>query len=417
MGNKPKLDFDAASADQLLINFHLITMQLGGQPYGLIRDGAIALSGDKITWIGRATECDHREFKGNIVDGEGRFLSPGLIDCHTHLVWGGSRADEWQMRLSGASYEEIANRGGGIRSTVRSTRETDEHQLYATARNRIEYLMRQGVTTLEIKSGYGLDTATELKMLSVATDLRDSMPVDISRTFLGAHALPPEYARQADDYIKLVCNEMIPQAKNSCEAVDVFCEKIAFDLDQSRRVFEAAQSNGLALKIHAEQLSNLGGAKLAAEMGAWSADHLEYIDEAGVRTMANSDTVAVLLPGAFYFIHETKVPPIEMFRRFGVPMAIATDANPGSSPVASLLLMMNMACTLFRLTPEEALAGVTRSAASALRMDNLVGTLEVGKNADLVIWDIQSPAELAYGIGHNPCRTVYKNGQVIVDQT
>ena len=319
------------------------------------------------------------------------------------------------MRLSGVSYEQIARQGGGILSTVKATRETTSDQLYAAARSRVEFLMRQGVTTLEIKSGYGLDCDTELKMLQVATDLRDSMPIDIHRTFLGAHALPPEFQGQPNEYIDLVCGEMLTTVVDHCEAVDVFCEGIGFNLDQTRQVFEAAQKAGKHIKVHAEQLSNLGGAKLAAEMNALSADHLEYLDEPAVKAMADAGTVAVLLPGAFYFIHETQKPPIDLLRKHHVPIAIATDANPGSSPVANLLLMANMACTLFGLTAEEALQGITRNAARALSIEDQVGTIEIGKRADLVGWQGNSPAELAYGIGHNPCQLVLKDGQVIVD--
>ena len=404
-------------ADQLLTGFHLITMQPGGAPYGLIEDGAIAIENGNISWVGSASDCQPAACRGNVIQGNGLFLSPGLIDCHTHVVWGGSRADEWQMRLLGTSYEEIARRGGGIRSTVKATREADEATLYRQAQRRVEHLMREGVTTLEIKSGYGLDTETELKMLRVATDLRDSMPVDIQRTFLGAHALPPEFSDRPDDYIDHVCREMLPAATPLCESVDVFCENIAFDLPQTRRVFEAAREQGLSIKIHAEQLSNLGGAALASEFGALSADHLEYLDEVGVQAMAASGTVAVLLPGAFYFIHETTLPPIELLRKHQVPIALATDANPGSSPVASLLLMMNMGCTLFRMTPEEAFAAVTRHAAQALGLHHQKGTIEVGKQADLVAWQMNSPAELAYGIGHNPCQWVLKSGVRTIDHT
>ena len=403
--------------DLLLTDYHLITMQ-PDRPYGLMRDGAVIVKDGRIDWIGSASEADKirtGDFDGQVIRGEGRFLSPGLIDCHTHLVWGGSRADEWEMRLGGVSYEQIARQGGGILSTVKATRAAEETLLYAAARSRVEFLMRQGVTTLEIKSGYGLDVASELKMLKVATDLRDSMPVDIRRTFLGAHALPTEFKEQADQYIDLVCGEMLANVQAYCDSVDVFCEGIGFNLEQTRRVFEAAKAAGLDIKVHAEQLSNLGGAKLAAEMGALSADHLEYLDEPAVKAMATSGTVAVLLPGAFYFIHETKVPPVDLLRKHQVPIAIATDANPGSSPAANLLLMMNMACTLFRMTPLESLAGVTCHAAKALGMQDKIGTIEVGKQADLVAWNIDSPAELAYGIGHNPCHSVFKRGELIVN--
>ncbi len=398
-------------ADLLLVDFQLMTMRSGAAPYGLVPDGAVAIRDGVIVWVGRVSDCQPDRFRGHVVSGHGRFLSPGLVDCHTHLVWGGSRADEWERRLAGVSYEAIARDGGGILSTVAATRAAPQDELYASARDRLQRLMREGVTTLEIKSGYGLDTDTELKLLRVATELRDSLPVDVRRTFLGAHALPPEYRGQSDRYIQLVCEEMIPAVRDYCEAVDVFCERIAFDVSQTRRVFQSAQQAGLDIKVHAEQLSLQGGARLAAEMGALSADHLEYLDEPSVQAMAARGTTAVLLPGAFYFLQETKLPPVELFRKYGVPVAIATDTNPGSSPVASLLLMMNMACTLFRLTPEEAMAGVTRNAARALGMSGQLGTLETGKQADLVVWEIGSPAELAYGIGHNPCRTVYKHGQ------
>jgi imidazolonepropionase len=401
------------SADLILVDYQLMTMTGGQVPCGLIRDGALVIREGAIVWMGRVAELAANPFRGPVVEGEGRFLSPGLIDCHTHLVWGGTRAGEWEQRLQGVSYEEIARRGGGILSTVAATRAESESALYASARSRIEFLMHQGVTTFEIKSGYGLDTESELKILRVATDLRDSMPIDVQRTFLGAHAVPPEYQGRADDYVDYVCREMLPATRGHCDAVDVFCEGIGFDVAQTRRVFEAARNCGVPIKVHAEQLSNTGGAQLAAEMGALSADHLEYVDETAVAAMARHGTVAVLLPGAFYFIHESQVPPLKLFRQYQVPIAIATDANPGSSPVASLLLILNMACTLFRLTPEEALAAVTRNAARALGWQERLGTLQVGKQADIVEWEIGSPAELAYGIGHNPCRTVYKRGEVI----
>ncbi len=391
-------------------------MTEGAGPYGLLRDGALVVRDGIIDWIGPVSGFDSTTFSGTVVHGEGRFLSPGLVDCHSHLVWGGSRADEWEQRLKGTSYEEIARRGGGILATVAATRAASPESLYTAARSRIEHLMQQGVTTFEIKSGYGLDTETEMKMLRVATDLRDSMPIDLQRTFLGAHAVAPEFQGRADEYIDLVCGEMMESASYFCEVVDVFCEGIGFDLAQTRRVFEAAQSHGLKIKLHAEQLSNLGGARLAAEMGALSADHLEYLDEASIVAMAASGTAAVLLPGAFYFIHETKVPPIELLRKHNVPIAIATDANPGSSPVANLLLMGNMACTLFRMTPEEALAGMTRNGAKAMGWADRIGTLEVGKQADIVDWEIGSPAELVAGIGHNPCKTVYKRGEVVFER-
>lgn len=403
--------------DLLFIDFHLITMENCDQDYGLVRDGAIAVKDGHISWIGTSDECDTSSFSGEIVRGANRFLSPGLIDCHTHLVWGGSRADEWEMRLRGVSYEEIAKQGGGILATVAATRAATAAELYQSARSRVEFLIQQGVTTLEIKSGYGLDLETELKMLQVATELRDSFPVDICRTFLGAHTLPAEYRDRSDEYIDLVCSTMIPAVKDHCEAVDVFCEGIGFSRSQTRQVFESAKAHGLEIKAHAEQLSNLGGAQLAAEMGALSADHLEYLDAEGVAAMAANGTVAVLLPGAFYFLRETQLPPVDELRKLRVCIAIATDANPGSSPTANLQLMMNMACTLFGLTPVEALAGVTCNAARALGLSDRIGTLAIGKQADFDVWDIQSPAEISYGIGHNPCVSVYKRGIPIFDRT
>lgn len=403
-------------ADLIIQNANLITMSdQVDQSYGLLQEGSLVIHDGTIVAVGNRSIADQWK-ASQTIDTQGAFVSPGLIDCHTHTVFGGNRADEWEQRLAGASYEEIAKKGGGILSTVTATRRATEDELFFAARKRLEYMLRHGVTTVEIKSGYGLDTDTELKMLQVATRLNESTGIDVSRTFLGAHALPPEYQGQPDSYIEVVCSEMIPRAKEWCEAVDVFCEKIAFNLDQTKQVLQASLDHELAIKIHAEQLSLLGGAKLAAELNAWSADHLEYLDESGVAAMANSKCVATLLPGAFYFIHETQKPPIELFRKYSVPIAVATDFNPGSSPVASLLLAMNMACTLFGLTAEESFAGVTQNAAKALRLDDR-GTLDVGKIADLVVWDIQSPSELAYGIGHNPCRQVFKNGKLIIDHS
>lgn len=401
--------------DLLLDDWNVITLQADRPEWGMVPHGSVVVGGDRIRWVGPAAECDPQTFSGTVIPGRGRFLTPGLIDCHTHLVWGGSRADEWEMRLQGTSYEEMARRGGGILSTVRATREAAADELYSAARDRVEGLMQEGVTTLEIKSGYGLDTETELKMLQVATDLRDSMPVGIQRTFLGAHALPAEFAGRPDDYIDLVCERMMPAAAQWCEAVDVFCEGIGFDVARSRRVLEAGDRLGKHLRIHAEQLSLLGGARLVAELGGRSADHLEYLDELSVRAMAEAGTVAVLLPGAFYFIQETQRPPVGLLRQYNVPIALATDANPGSSPVASLLLMLNMGCTLFGLTPLEAVTGVTRHAARVLGLDQQIGTIEPGKRADLAAWQIDSPAELAYGIGHNPCVGVWCGGQRVLD--
>ncbi|HMB77577.1 MAG TPA: imidazolonepropionase, partial [Kiloniellaceae bacterium] len=342
---------------------------------------------------------------------EGRWITPGLIDCHTHLVYGGDRAGEFEQRLQGVSYADIARAGGGIKSTVTATRSADRSSLLADAKGRAEALLSEGVTTIEIKSGYGLDLDNELKQLWAARRLGALLPVTVRTTFLGAHALPPEAEGDSDGYIDRVV-EMLPQVKSSglADAVDAFCENIAFSPEQTARVFEAARRLGLPVKLHADQLSDSGGAALAAKFQALSADHLEYTSEAGVAAMAEAGTVAVLLPGAFYFLRETKLPPLEAFRAAGVPIAIASDSNPGSSPVTSLLLMLNMACTLFRMTPEEALAGVTREAARALGLARSHGTLELGKAADFAIWEIDRPAELAYRIGFNPLHQAVRSG-------
>lgn len=402
--------------DSLWINAHLATMTTSG-PYGMIENGALAVSGQKITWIGdrHAIPAALESHAAEVYDAEGGWITPGLIDCHTHLIYGGSRAREFELRLQGATYEEIARQGGGIRSTVAATREADEQSLFKSSATRLAALLQEGVTTVEIKSGYGLDLETELRMLRVARRLGESYPVTVVPTFLGAHALPPEYEGQSDRYVDFVCNKVMPQvaAQQLAVAVDAFCESIGFTPEQTERVFRTAKKMGLAVKLHAEQLSDLQGAALAARNGALSADHLEYVSEAGVKAMADSGTVAVLLPGAFYFLRETRVPPVDLLRRYEVPMALSTDCNPGSSPVVSLLLMLNMACTLFRLTPEEALAGITRNGALALGLQNTTGTLEKGKDADFVIWDIPEPAELAYRIGSNPLRHVVRKGKLI----
>ncbi len=402
--------------DSLWINVHLSTMTQSG-PYGMIENGALAVSGQKIAWIGKRHEIP-RAVESNAVeiyDGDSGWITPGLIDCHTHLVYGGSRAREFELRLQGATYEEIARQGGGIRSTVAATREADDESLFKQSALRLASLLQEGVTTVEIKSGYGLDLETELRMLRVARQLGERYPVTVVPTFLGAHALPPEYEGQSDRYIDFVCNEVMPQvaAQQLAIAVDAFCESIGFTPEQTERVFKTAKNFGLAIKLHAEQLSDLQGAALAARYGALSADHLEYASEEGVKAMADSGTVAVLLPGAFYFLRETRVPPIDLLRRYEVPIALSTDSNPGSSPTESLLLMLNMACTLFRLTPEEALAGITRNGAKALGLHNTIGTLEQGKDADFVIWNISEPAELAYRIGSNPLRHAIKKGKLI----
>lgn len=372
--------------------------------------------GGRITWLGApgqapadlASGAAHRDLGSALV-------TPGLVDCHTHLIHGGQRADEFAMRLAGASYEAIARQGGGILSSVRATRAASEDELFARALRRLDALRAEGVTAIEIKSGYGLDLATERKMLRVARRLGEARPVTVRTTFLGAHALPPEYVGRADEYIDLVCDTMLPvlDGEGLVDAVDVFCENIGFSLAQSERVLQAATQRGLAVKMHAEQLSRMGGTALAARYGALSADHLEYLDEAGVKVMRDAGMVAVLLPGAFYFLRETRRPPIDLLRRHGVPMALATDCNPGTSPSTSLLLMMNMACTLFRMTVGEALDGVTRHAADALGATSVSGRLAVGHPADFVAWHVDSPAELAYWTGLPRCRLVVRHGEVV----
>ncbi len=346
------------------------------------------------------------------LDGEGALLTPGLIDCHTHLVHAGDRSREFEMRLSGASCEDIARAGGGIVSTVRQTREANPRDLQAQSARRLDSLMRHGVTTVEIKSGYGLTQKAELKMLQVARALGQQFPIDVRTTLLAAHAVPPEFTGRPDAYIAEIVQHILPEAARLglADAVDAFCENIAFTPEQTLRVFRAARAHGLPVKLHAEQLSNQGGAALAADFGALSADHLEHINEDGVRAMARGGTVAVMLPGAHYFLRETRVPPIALFRKHSVPMAVSTDCNPGTSPTTHLPLMMNMACTLFRMTPAEALLGVTRHAAKALGLLESRGTIEVGKQADLCLWDIDHPAELSYAIGNSPLRARLQRG-------
>ncbi|HSO18172.1 MAG TPA: imidazolonepropionase, partial [Desulfosarcina sp.] len=342
------------------------------------------------------------------------WVTPGLIDCHTHLVYAGNRAAEFEMRLNGATYEEIARAGGGIVSTVRAVRSASESELFEQSAVRLQAMLAEGVTAVEIKSGYGLNTAAELKLLRVARRLGQVLPPTVLPTFLGAHALPPEFAGRADAYVDLVVEEMLPAvvAEDLARAVDVFCERIAFTPAQTERVFEAARRHGLGVKLHAEQLSDSKGAVMAARLGALSADHLEYLAPDGAAAMAAAGTVAVLLPGAFYFLRETRKPPVDLLRRHGIPMALATDCNPGTSPTTSPLLMMNMACVPFELTPAEALAGFTRNAARALGMQDRWGTLAVGMQADFAVWAVGEPAELAYGLGGNPCRMTVKSGEV-----
>ncbi len=347
------------------------------------------------------------------VNCDGRLITPGLIDCHTHLVHGGNRSAEFELRLTGASYEDIARAGGGIVSTMQATRAADEGELVRTALPRLDALIAEGLTTVEIKSGYGLTLVDEIKMLRAARKLGSERPVRIATTFLGAHALPPEFSNDPDAYITAVCEQMIPAVAGAglADAVDAFCEGIGFSIAQTRRVFEASAANGLRVKLHAEQLSNLHGAALAAEFGALSADHLEYLDQEGIGAMAAAGTVATLLPGAYYFVRETRKPPVAGLRGAGVPIALATDCNPGTSPLTSLLLVMNMAATLFEMTVDECLAGVTRNAALALGLGSEIGTLEVGKSCDLAIWDIERPAELVYRMGFNPLYARIWRGQ------
>jgi imidazolonepropionase len=403
--------------DQLWLDVHLATMDKSlPDAYGMIRNAAIAVKEDRIAWIGITEQLPNSLKDSNITthDGGGRWVTPGLIDCHTHLIYGGDRAEEFELRLTGVSYDKIARRGGGIRSTVTATRNTSEENLLNSAAKRLQYFLNEGVTGIEIKSGYGLDTETELKMLRVARKLGKKHPIEVSTSYLGAHTLPPEYDN-SDNYIDWLCKQMLPliAEQELADAVDVFCESIGFNLPQTEKLFQAAVALELPIKAHVEQLTNMGGSALAARYNALSVDHLEHLDKPGVAAIQSSGSVAVLLPGAFYFLRETKPPPIEQLRDAGVPMAIASDCNPGSSPATSLLLMMNMACTLFRLTPAEALTGVTRHAAQALGWQNKLGTLKVGKQADFVLWDINHPAELAYGIGHNPCAKVIKRGCLI----
>jgi imidazolonepropionase len=402
--------------DSIWINVHLATMTQT-TPCGAVKNGALAVAGEQIVWIGKEDElpADLKSSAADVYDGDGAWITPGLVDCHTHLVYAGSRAREFELRLQGATYEEIARQGGGIRSTVSATRQADEESLFGQSAPRLRALLQEGVTTVEIKSGYGLDLETELRMLRVARTLGENFPVTVMATFLGAHALPPEYEGRDDDYIDFVCNQVLPQiaARNLAVAVDAFCENIGFTPAQTERVFKAAKKLGLAIKLHADQLTDLQGAALAARYQALSADHLEYISEQGVQAMAKNDTVAVLLPGAFYFLRETQKPPVDLLRRYGVPIALSTDCNPGSSPTVSLLLMLNMACTFFGLTAEEALAGVTRNGAAALGLEEKIGTLEPGKDADFVVWDIPEPAELAYRIGGNPMQHVVRKGRLV----
>jgi len=398
--------------DSIWINAHLATLRLG--KYGIVRRAALAVDDGRITWVGARADLpgEAAQLAREVHDCDGRWITPGLIDCHTHLVYAGSGAREFELRLEGANDDEIARAGGGIAAIVRATREASEMELVKSAAARLRRLLDEGVTTVEIKSGYGLDTAAEMKMLRVARLLGGSAPVTVKTTFLGAQALPPEYQGRAQAYIDLLCEEMLPAAAAArlADAVDARCDGAGFSAQQTMRVFEAARALHLPLKLHADQFSDSNGAALAARFGALSADHLEYASDAGVEAMAEAGTAAVLLPGTFYFLRAERPPPVAALRRHGVPMAIASDCNPGSSPATSILLMLNLACTLFRLTPEEALAGVTCHAARALGLGATHGTLEAGKDADFALWDIGEPAELAYALGANPCAGVVKRG-------
>ena len=382
-------------------------------PFGLIEDAALVVEGGVLRWVGPRRDLPPtlRERCGQHHDAGGALITPGLIDCHTHLVYGGDRAQEFELRLNGATYEDIALQGGGITSTVQATRNASPGDLTRQSQVRLRQLLAEGVTTLEVKSGYGLALEHERKTLQVARDLGQTHAVDIRTTFLGAHAVPVEFSGRTDDYVDEVVRMLeVLHAEGLVDAVDAFCERIAFSAAQVARVFEAAKRLGLPVKLHAEQLSDSGGAQLAASFGAQSCDHLEWLSEQGAAAMAGSGSVAVLLPGAFYFLRETRLPPVDLLRRHGVPMAIATDCNPGSSPCTSLLLMLNMACTLFRLTPQEALAGVTRHAAQALGLADR-GVLAPGMRADFVLWDVARPAQLCYALGANPCIQTVFNGE------
>lgn len=391
-----------SSWDLLLTDVHLATMTVGASPYGVVENGALAVSGGNIAWLGPAADLpSHKECETRSLDGD--WLTPALIDCHTHLVFAGNRAAEFEQRLQGASYEEIAHSGGGIMSTVNATRAASKDDLLTATSARLNALKREGVATIEIKSGYGLNTETELRMLQVARDLAANSGLSICTTFLGAHAIPAEYKGKSEKYIDLVCNEMLPAVHEAqlADAVDAFCETIAFSTDEVARVFETAKSLGIPVKLHADQLTDSGGAALAASFGALSADHLEFTSNDGVQAMADAGTVAVMLPGAFLTLGETQLPPIDAMRDGDVRMAIATDCNPGTSPICSIRAAMNLASAMFQMNPEECLAGVTRNAAKALGLEQDRGTLEVGKRADIAAWNIGHPRELSYWMGLN----------------
>lgn len=403
-------------SDEFILSAGAIATMDASRPeqYGLIPDGSVLIRNGEIAWVGASASVPSMFVDFPRHEFPNALLSPLLIDCHTHIVAGGDRAKEFEQRLEGASYEEIARAGGGIVSTVKATRDATEEDLLTEALKRVDTLIGEGVGLIEVKSGYGLDTETELKMLRVARLIAKQRPVRVTTSFLGAHAVPPEYSGSPDQYIDDVCipTLKIAHQEGLVDCVDGFCEGIAFTPEQIDRVFNEAKQLGLPVKLHAEQLSNLGGTKLAASHGALSADHIEYLDEEGVIALANAGTTAVLLPGAFYTLRESQSPPVSSLRNHGVPMAVATDCNPGSSPVSSLLLSMNMACTLFRLTPHEALQGVTCCAAAALGFED-TGLITVGKRADIAIWDVKTPAELSYRIGFNPLNKRLFGGQFV----
>jgi imidazolonepropionase len=408
-------DYELDDLDLLLTDANIATMDSEiDAPYGAILNAALAIKNGKIVWLGEQSKLPRFDvFATPTLSIKGQWLTPGLIDCHTHLVFAGSRSQEFEQRLQGVSYEEIAAQGGGIASTVKATRAADHEQLFVDAKDRLNTLLAEGVTTVEIKSGYGLDTENEIKILEVARLLDEHHPINIMTTFLGAHALPPEFTGRPDEYIELVCGTMLEQvvANNLADAVDVFCENVGFSYAQTKRIFEAAKKYNLPVKCHAEQLSNQQGASLVAEFNGLSADHIEHLDENGVKAMAQAGTVAVLLPGAFYFLRETKFPPIELLNQYQVPIAIASDFNPGTSPLCSVQLMMNMACTLFRLTPEQSLVGVTRNAAKALGLADR-GILKAGARADIAHWQISHPSQLSYQFGVNKLLNLWILGRL-----
>lgn len=401
-------------SERIFRQARIATMVADGTPYGLIDSGALWVRDGRIHWIGAEAELPQEAASVAQESLDGALITPGLIDCHTHLVYAGDRAAEFEMRLNGASYEEIARAGGGILSTVRATRAADEDRLMAETLPRLKALMREGVTTVEIKSGYGLEVESEARCLRVARRLGQTQPVRVATTFLGAHAIPPEYKGRSGDYVRSLVDTVLPTlaAEGLVDAVDGFCEGIGFSPDEIRMLFDKARVLGLPVKLHAEQLSNLQGAALTASYGGLSADHLEYLDEAGIAAMKAAGTVAVLLPGAFYYLRETKLPPVAALQAAGVPIALSTDCNPGTSPITSIQLILNMACTLWRMTPEAALAGVTRQAARALGLQDQIGTLEVGKQADFCVWNVSHPAALSYAVGLNPLVARYFGGHV-----